>query len=117
MRDRPLECCGLLVGSARRLEYAVPMPNVLQSATRYRIDDGEHVGLRRALRRFTPALSIVGVYHSHPKGDAQPSATDIAQAMYPEWCYVIVGLESSRPTVRAFRIKSGRATDLRIRWR
>jgi proteasome lid subunit RPN8/RPN11 len=53
--------------------------------TRYRIDDAAHVGLRRVLRGFVPAISIVGVYHSHPAGDAVPSPSDIAEAMYPDW--------------------------------
>ena len=50
------------------------------------------------LRQFSPALSILGVYHSHPAGVAEPSPTDIDEAMYPEWAYVIIGLEPT-PTV------------------
>ena len=106
-RDRPLECCGFLIGDSRTVAYAVPMENVERSRVRYRIDDRAHIALRRALRAFRPAVSIVGVYHSHPEGPAEPSPTDIAEALYPEWIHVIVGLGAARPTVRAFRIRRG----------
>jgi proteasome lid subunit RPN8/RPN11 len=99
----PHECCGFLVGSNRRIRYAVPMRNVAaRPATRYKIDDGEHIRLRRLLREISPTLSIVGVYHSHPKGAAEPSPTDLREAMYRDWLYVIVGLKSARATVKAF---------------
>lgn len=106
-RDAPLECCGLLVGRARRgivdVVAAVPMRNVAASPVRFRVDDSEHIDLRRLLRRFAPPLTIVGVYHSHPSGPPEPSATDVAEAGYPEWAYVIVGL-AGRARVRAFAL-------------
>ena len=116
-RERPHECCGFLLGNGARVAHAVPMRNVAASATRYRIDDVAHIELRRVLRLFAPALSIVGVYHSHPAGDAIASATDLAEAWYPEWAYVIVGLGRRRPSLRAFRIRTGRVRRLAIRWR
>ena len=116
-RERPRECCGLLVGDGKRIDFAVPLPNIAADRARYRIDDVAHIELRRMLRRFVPQTAIVGVYHSHPAGGAWPSATDIAEAFYPEWAYVIVGLGPARPAVRAFRIRSGRVRELAIRWR
>ena len=59
---------------------------------RYRVDDRAHIELRRVLRGVRPALSILGVYHSHPAGDAWPSETDVAEALYPDWTHLIVGL-------------------------
>lgn len=106
-RERPYECCGFLVGAPGAARYAVPMANVARSAVRYQIDDRAHIELRRTLRTFTPSVAIVGVYHSHPNGRAEPSPTDVAQAMYAEWTHVIVGLGSTRPAVRAFRIVDG----------
>lgn len=92
------------------------MRNVAGSSTRYRIDDAAHIELRRVLRRLTPALEIVGVYHSHPAGDPRASPTDIAEAMYAEWVHVIVGLGGGRAQVRAFRIARGRAREIEVRW-
>jgi desampylase len=111
---RPKECCGFLVGTRGRVRFAVAATNVAASTTKYRIDDAWHVELRRTLRRFSPPLEIVGVYHSHPSGDARPSPTDIAEAFYPDWTHVIVGLKR-RISIRAYRIRAGRPESVVIR--
>jgi proteasome lid subunit RPN8/RPN11 len=99
-RDAPRECCGFLVGSGRRVAFAVALPNVAAKPTvRYRIDDRDHIEIRRWLRHFRPPLEIVGVYHSHPNGDARPSPTDRSEWHYPGWISVIVGLKRGRPRV------------------
>ena len=115
-RDRPRECCGFLVGSGRRVRHAVPMPNVAPGETRYRVDDRAHIELRKLLRQFAPPLGIVGVYHSHPNGRAEPSPSDVAEAMYPEWIHVIVGLGGGAARVRAFRIARGRVRPVAVCW-
>lgn len=114
-RDRPRECCGFLLGRGFRVLCSLAMKNIEPGHTRYRIDDTAHIALRRTLRDTTPPLAIIGVYHSHPAGRAVPSPTDLADAMYPEWTYVIVGLEG-RPQVRAFRLRNGRYREVRICW-
>jgi proteasome lid subunit RPN8/RPN11 len=112
-RDQPQECCGFLVGTPREILFAVAMPNAASKpSVRYRIDDRAHIQLRRLLRQFSPPLVIRGVYHSHPDGDAVPSVTDIAEALYPEWVHVIVGLGRRRPRIGAFRIRKGHVRSL-----
>jgi proteasome lid subunit RPN8/RPN11 len=111
--ERPRECCGFLVGRGTRVLFAVAAPNVSTRRSRYRIDDSTHIELRRALRRFSPRLEIVGVYHSHPSGNARPSPTDIAEAFYPAWIHVIVGMKS-RVSVRAYRLRAGRVQSVVI---
>ena len=112
-RELPRECCGFLVGRDRRVTHAVAMANAARGRARYRIYDRDHIALRRELRRFTPPMEIVGVYHSHPRGKAEPSPTDLAEAHYPEWLYLIVGLEGAT-TVAGFRIAGGRVTGARL---
>jgi proteasome lid subunit RPN8/RPN11 len=112
-RERPRECCGLLVGRGRRVAHAIAMRNVAETGTRFRIDDRAHIELRRLLRDWAPALDIVGVYHSHPASDARPSDTDIREALYPGWVHFIAGL-TPPAAVRAFEIRRGRARTLRI---
>lgn len=110
-REHPDECCGLLVGRSRRVLFAVAMENVSrQPRKRFRIGDRAHIELRRALRRFVPPLEVVGVYHSHPGGPAEPSPTDLAGAHYPEWLYVVIGLGTagSQPHVEVYRLTGGR---------
>jgi proteasome lid subunit RPN8/RPN11 len=99
-RDAPRECCGFLIGSGRRVAFAVALPNVAARPTvRYRIDDRHHIAIRRWLRHFRPKIEIVGVYHSHPRGDASPSSTDRAEWHYPGWASVIVGLKNGRSQI------------------
>jgi proteasome lid subunit RPN8/RPN11 len=113
-RDRPLECCGLLIGRGRSVTGAVAMRNVEASPTRFRVDDREHIALRRALRLLSPPLDVIGVYHSHPSGPARPSPTDLAEASYPEWLYVIVGMAGDRVRVRGFVLETGRMRPVRL---
>jgi proteasome lid subunit RPN8/RPN11 len=114
-RERPRECCGLILGVWPQAAFAVPMANLAAAGrSRYQIDDAAHVRLRRVLREFVPAVSIIGVYHSHPAGDAVPSPSDIAEAMYPDWAYVIVGLRGGRARVRGFRIRAARVRELSL---
>ncbi len=111
--DAPDECCGLLVGSGERIDEAVRTPSVERSPTRYQVDPSAHIALIKRLRGSERA--IVGAYHSHPQRPAVPSASDIAEAYYPEFVYVIVSLAGVEPDVRAWRIRDGLVAELRIR--
>jgi proteasome lid subunit RPN8/RPN11 len=93
----------------------VATTNVADGVSRFRINPAEHIALRRSLRADPEGRRIVGVYHSHPLGDAVPSETDIAEAQYPEWVQVIVGLGGARSRVRAFGIADGSAWEIPIR--
>jgi proteasome lid subunit RPN8/RPN11 len=89
------------------------MSNTAAGTVRFRIDDRRHIELRRELRCFAPPLTILGVYHSHPSGLAYPSKTDIREAYYPDWIYVVIGLRG-RPRIAAFEIADGTVRPARI---
>ena len=102
----PRECCGFLVGRGSRVDECVPTANVDPNPSRYQIDPGSHIELNRRLRGSTRL--ILGVYHSHPRGGDAPSPSDVAEAAYREFVYLIVSLEDAeRPTIRAYRITEG----------
>ena len=105
--DAPLECCGLLLGSGTRVEAAHRARNTLLSPTRYAVEPEDHFAALRAAR--TAGLSVVGAYHSHPRSPAVPSPTDLAEASYPDFIWLIVGVqgEGGQPEVRAFRLEPG----------
>jgi len=114
-REAPRECCGFLLGSGRRVQFALPLANVdPRPKSRYRINDRQHIEVRRWLRRLSPALQIVGVYHSHPNAPARPSASDLAEANYPDWVFAIVSLDRGREDLGLFEIVRGRARRLRV---
>lgn len=104
--EAPNECCGLLIGPHDSIEDSVRTRNLEASPTRYRVNPAEHFALNRRLRP-TP-WRVVGAYHSHPHSAAQPSPTDVTEAFYPEYLYVIVSLaRPHEPAVCAYRIAAG----------
>ena len=42
-------------------------------------------------------LDVVGVYHSHPDHPARPSGTDLEEATFPGYTYVIVSVYDGTP--------------------
>ena len=101
----PLECCGLLIGSGARIDESLPARNIDPSPKRFEIDPQDHFAAIHAAR--ASGREIVGVYHSHPSSPAQPSASDLAEAFYTEYAYVIVSLAMDPPEVRLFHLVAG----------
>lgn len=77
-RAHPLECCGLLLGD-RMIARASPAANVHpEPARHFEIDPAALIAAHRAAR--AGGVPVLGYYHSHPTGIAEPSATDRAAA-------------------------------------
>ena len=75
----PNECCGILLGTGERIETIRPATNVHPAPNRhFEIDPQALVDVHRTARAGGP--SVLGYYHSHPNGRAEPSATDREQA-------------------------------------
>ncbi|MBO9518118.1 MAG: M67 family metallopeptidase [Porphyrobacter sp.] len=75
----PEECCGLLFGAGSLIEAAQPAANVAADRRRFfEIDPQTLVNAHRSARAGGPQLC--GYFHSHPTGEAAPSATDQALA-------------------------------------
>jgi proteasome lid subunit RPN8/RPN11 len=111
-REAPNECCGFLIGGPTSIDESVPTVNLAASPTRFRVDPAAHIALNRRLRGSS--RSILGAYHSHPGSPAEPSPTDLREAHYPEFVYVIVSLAGEREDVRAYRIANARATPVEL---
>lgn len=109
-REYPRECCGFLIGDRGRVLHVLPLPNVdSRPRVRFRIDDRHHIEVRRTLRQLQPPLAIVGVYHSHPDGPAEPSEADCREANYSAWIFAVVAVSKLRAQVKLFKIRDGRA--------
>ena len=86
----PLECCGILLGRGDRITAIRPAANVHPSpATHFEIDPQVLIAAHRTAREGGP--EVIGYYHSHPGGTAQPSATDSAQAAGDRRVWAIIG--------------------------
>ena len=78
-RAHPQECCGLLLGQGARIERVVPAANVHPDPERhFEIDPATLIAAHRAER--AGGRKLLGYYHSHPNGRAEPSAEDNAMA-------------------------------------
>ena len=109
LADVTQERCGLLAGQDGAVTRVLPVPNALHSPVAYQMTGPE----------FTQAMAAcdfepLGIFHSHPAGPPTPSPTDIAQATYPDSIYVIIALNQSPPSVRAFRIVAGQVSEVKI---
>ncbi|PZU07481.1 M67 family metallopeptidase [Sphingomonas sp.] len=83
------EICGLLFGSAERIDAAIATINVApHSEDEFEIDPAALIAAHRAERAGGPRL--IGHYHSHPSGSAHPSARDAAAAQ-PGRLWLILG--------------------------
>lgn len=110
LSDPAHEMCGLLAGRAGQIDQVLPVPNALRSSSAYRMDGSEFIEAMKVFGDSDP----FGIYHSHIAGPPTPSATDIAEANYPDSIYVIISLHVSPPSVRAFRIVEGRVSEVDI---
>jgi desampylase len=77
--DPAREICGLLLGRDGVIEAIVEARNVAADPARtFEIDPRVQIDAVRAARNG--GLPVMGCYHSHPGGLAQPSAHDLAMA-------------------------------------
>jgi proteasome lid subunit RPN8/RPN11 len=85
----PEEACGILLGRNGRIDAVQPARNVHPTPrTHFEIDPRALIDAHRSARQGGP--EILGYYHSHPQGRAEPSATDRAQASGDERVWAIV---------------------------
>ena len=110
-RERPRECCGLLIGTDEEVLEAVAATNVAADPLRhYEVSPADHFAqIRRCRESATERpVSVVGGYHSHPRTAPEPSATDLELA-FEGFLYLIAGPASEDTVdVRAYQLKAGR---------
>ncbi|WP_324871461.1 M67 family metallopeptidase [Sphingomonas psychrotolerans] len=83
----------MLFGSAEAITAMQAVENVAEDpTTRFEIDPAALFAALRAERAGGPR--IVGYWHSHPSGDATPSATDAAMAAPDGKLWLIVAGEA-----------------------
>ncbi len=112
LQSRPSECCGLLSGKNGSITDIHPIRNDADKPeTRYFATPEELFAAMRQIREAGQAL--LGVYHSHPRTPAYPSASDVEMAFYPEAFYFIISLEPS-VELRAFKIEDSKIEDVEI---
>lgn len=106
----PRECCGLIEGIRRGDTVSAttlhPTRNTASEADRFEIDPAAHISILRAAR--ARGAEIVGCYHSHPNGNAMPSARDLENVGEEGFVWLILAL-AGRPEgeLAAFVVSAG----------
>lgn len=110
----PREACGILLGRDARITGFIPAANIHASPeTHFEIDPQGLVDAHRAARGGGP--QVLGYFHSHPLGEAEPSATDRAQSSRDGRIWAIMGRDELRlweDAPQGFRELSYSAIDL-----
>lgn len=116
---KPLEICGLLVGTQDGDETIVVESHRTDSEDKseltYTVNPLQQMRIERdAAKR---GLQVVGIYHTHPATVPYPSVTDVARAhwgdtddlLFPGYSYLIVSLrDPENPEPRSFKIDGRR---------
>ncbi len=93
---------GNTVGAVIRPSRVFPGTNAQHSPVRYRMDWQELVAAMREIDRDGLRLAVIA--HSHTRGPARPSATDLAEAWYPDTLMLIVSFAVETPEMRAWAL-------------
>lgn len=84
-----------------------PGANFLASPTRFEMDRHQLITALRDIDQHD--WSLGAIVHSHPRGPATPSPTDLAEANYPESLMMIASFATNSPDLRAWRLDPGSA--------
>src|SRR3954452_18932142 len=106
--ESPNECCGMIASRDGVAVALYPARNAAASPLRYEIDGAEQYRIQMAIE--DAGLDLGAIYHSHTRSAPYPSQTDINLAFYPDALYVIVGVASDEPEVRAYEIRDGKVS-------
>ncbi len=94
----PNESCGLLVGEGDahlRVTSLHPSENLADDpGRRFEVDPTLLLKLHKSLRGSGQRL--VGHYHSHPEGPAEPSAHDLSRAWQAELAWLVTAVAGGR---------------------
>jgi proteasome lid subunit RPN8/RPN11 len=104
LQQFPRECCGLIEGfffddtlHAAALHAA---RNVSHADNRFDIDSADHFRALRSAR--SKGRAIVGCYHSHPSGNAEPSQHDRDRAQDAGFVWLICATSPPKTQMAAF---------------
>ena|SRR5437764_571780 len=110
--EAPNECCGMIASRDGEAVKVYRATNAAASPLRYEIDGAEQYHIQMEIE--DSGLDLGAIYHSHTRTEPYPSQTDINLAFYPDAHYVIVGLASEEPEVRAFTIRDGQVREAEV---
>ena len=110
----PNEACGLLGGKSGYVSTVYPGSNSEYSPTRYLLDPIDQWNAMKSIDQS--GEDLIGIFHSHPKGLANPSETDVSQAYYSQATYVILARYNEKEWyMRGYNLVKGQITEIALR--
>ncbi|MCE1254105.1 MAG: M67 family metallopeptidase [Anaerolineae bacterium] len=102
----PEEACGFLTGTSEGIvENILPVENIQHQTKSFKMDGLEQLNKMQEMEE--KRQTWLGIYHSHPEGEAYPSNTDIISQVYPEIAMFICAPNESGWQVKAFWVNEG----------
>ncbi len=98
------EVCGL-IGARDGIPHSChPVANAAATPqVRFQLDPAGQIQAMRQIRENGEEL--FAIFHSHPAAPAEPSPTDLAEAVYPDALYLVISLDTKGVLeMRGFRI-------------
>jgi proteasome lid subunit RPN8/RPN11 len=102
------EICGLIGSHHGMPRSCYPVKNIAgRPAVRFWMDPKQQIDAMRKMRENNEEL--FAIYHSHPAAPAEPSATDLEHANYPDLLQIIISLNIQGVLeMRGFRFRKNR---------
>lgn len=104
-KELPRECCGLLGGLDENIDRRIGCRNALASERAFSVEPEELIAAFRTLRQ--EGRRLLGIYHSHPTGEGEPSLSDFSEHLYPEALCWIISFQEAAAVVRCFEWTDG----------
>jgi proteasome lid subunit RPN8/RPN11 len=113
LNELPHECCGLLLGKNSKIKRTLPMRNTEPSPEAYFMDPSQQVEVFTDMGK--KGETLIGIYHSHPKGPSTPSGADLKMAFHQDAVYIIISLEKkNKPELKAFILEKGSFKEVKL---
>jgi proteasome lid subunit RPN8/RPN11 len=108
------EVCGLVGGKEGKPTHYYPVKNSSETpSSRFLLDAEGQLEAMKAMRERGETL--FAIYHSHPTSPAEPSATDLELAAYPEALYLIISLDTEGVLeMRGFRLTDSGTAEIEL---
>lgn len=109
-----VEICGLISSQQGCPKRCYPIPNIADQPEKYyRMDPASLINALKDMRAHNEKL--FSIYHSHPGSPAEPSATDIREASYPDTLYLIISLSTKGIVeLRGFYLAKGQSIEVEL---
>lgn len=106
------EACGIVAGIDRTSCAVFPVSNMLHSPVKFRMDPEEQLKVFLEMEKHN--WQLLAIYHSHLRGPEGPSATDIAEAYYPEAVNLIWSNISGDWMCHGYSIRAGKVAQVAV---